>query len=98
MWLLFGLGMIPVGILVSLAGFGGNSGDVPGLVMAGATCGFVCSVPMLGGLALSGRFYRGVGARIGGALLFAALLTVGLGAVCFAGCMCILATNSGSFR
>ena len=97
LWLLFGLGMIPVGAVLSLASFGSNSGSIPQLVLAGAAAGMVCGLPLLGGLALAGRFFSGVGGRILGGLMFTCLLLVGIGAVGFAGCLCLM-QGGGSFH
>ena len=96
LWLLFGLGMVPVGAGLCLASFGNNSGGLAQLGLAGALGGLVCGLPLVGGLALAGRFFSGVGGRIVGGLMFACLLLVGLGAVGFAGCICLM--GNGSYR
>ena len=92
LWLLFGLGMVPVGAVLCLANFVGNSGSPAQLGLTGALAGLVCGLPLLGGLALASRFFGGTGARIAGGVMFAGLLLVGLGAVGFAGCICLMGT------
>ena len=62
------------------------------LGLTSALAGLVCGLPLLGGLALASRFFGGTGARIAGGVMFAGLLLVGLGAVGFAGCICLMGT------
>ena len=62
--------------------------------MGGAVAGLFCAIPLLGGLALASRFYSDTASRIVAGIGFAIALVVGLAAVLFAGCMCILSLGN----
>ena len=98
MWLLFTVGAIVAGSLLgSLAGMsdGGSLKDIAQGIGGGAVLGLFCSPVLAGALALSGRFFEGTGPRIAGTLMFTGLLVVGLGAVFFAGCLCVMGGSAG---
>ncbi len=88
MWLLFGLGLIPVGILFCLAT--ASSGQSSGLAVVGAGLGLILGLPMLGGLALSSRLFHDSGSRIVMGIIFSFIILVGLAGIVFAGCLCVM--------
>ena len=90
LWLLFGLGLVPVGIVVTAYTTGIGLAGLPIAIPTGTMAGLICGLPFVGGLALAGRFFSSVAARIVGGVLFAVLLLVGLAAVGYAGCMCLM--------
>lgn len=90
MWALFGLVLIPLGALICIATAHQSSNQAANAGLLGAVCGLILGVPMLGGLALAARFFHETGARLVMGFVFAVLLTVGLGGVLFAGCMCLM--------
>ncbi len=92
MWAVCTLGLIPVGALIGM-----STQPATRLIdgaLAGGLVGLVLGLPLCGGLALAARFHSGVASRLFGAVMFGLLILVGLAAVGFAGCMCILA-NTG---
>ena len=98
LWLLFGLGLVPVGIVVTAYATGAGIAGLPIAIPTGTMAGLICGLPFVAGLALAGRFFSGVAPRIVGGLLFAVLLVVGLAAVGYAGCMCLMQGQNSSFR
>ena len=96
LWLLFTLGFVPVGIAVTAYASGVGLAGLPMAIPTGTMAGLICGLPFVGGLALAGRFFSSVAARIVGAVLFAALLWVSLAAVGYAGCVCLM--GNGNFH
>ena len=96
MWLLFGSGMVPVGAVLGVYLSGATVHKMAVPLIAGGVVGAICGLPLVGGLALAGRFFSGIAGQFLGGLLFAALLVVGLAAAGFAGCMCL--AGGGAFR
>ena len=101
MWLLFTAGPVAAGAVLGLiAGLsdGGRLNSAFQGILGGMAFGGFCIPVLLGGMALSGRFFEGTGPRIVGALMFSGLLVVGLGAVFFAGCMCLVGDSPKFYR
>ena len=96
LWLLFTLGFVPVGIVVTAYASGIGLAGLPMAIPTGTMAGLICGLPFVGGLALAGRFFSSVAARVAGGVLFAVLLLVGLAVVGYAGCVCLM--GNGSFR
>ena len=89
MWLLFTAGSLVAGAFLTLLTGGYGLRQVWQQGLAGGVAALVLAIPFVGGLAVAGRFFGGNAGRIVGGLMFAALLTISLGAVVCAGCMCL---------
>jgi hypothetical protein len=87
---LFGLGLVPVGVLVCLIAAKGDSSQYMKEGLAGAACGLILGGPMLGGLALAARLFDGAVARFLCGILFGALIIAGAGGVVFFGCVYLI--------
>lgn len=88
-WGLFGLGLVPVGVLIGVASVHPSTNQFGTAALIGAMIGLILGLPMLGGLALAARFFHEIAARVMMGVVFALVITVGLAGVIFAGCMCI---------
>ncbi len=98
MWLLFGVGPILAGMVISVVLVNGSPSGTEfsnniGLMLF--DMGFfktilVLALPSLGGLAISSRLYSSNGERILGGILMTFGLALVLGAVGFAGCTCAM--------
>ena len=70
-----------------------EASDLLGAAIGGAVAGMLVGVCFVGGLAMATRFYAGIVGRLVGGVLLGVALLVGLGAMAFAGCMCVLYTG-----
>lgn len=93
MWAIFGFGPPVIGaLLCTLNAHGGNVGAQ---AIGGLMGGIFAAIPLTIGLAIAGRlFHSATGQFIGGIAMSLALLCL-LGAVLFAGCMCVVSNNGG---
>ena len=88
MWWLFAAGSLALGAFSTVLTGGYGLRQPWQQLLAGGAAALVVAIPLVGGLALAGRFFGGNAGRIVGGLMFASLLAVGLGVVVFAGCVC----------
>ena len=89
MWLLFAAALLAAAAFLTALTGGYGLSQAWQSVLAWLATALVLALPFMGGLALAGRFFDGTAGRIVGGLIFTGLLTVGLGAVVCAGCMCL---------
>ena len=89
MWLLFAAASLAAAAFLTALTGGYGLPQVWQDILAWLVTALVLALPFMGGLALAGRFFDGTARRIVGGLIFTGLLTVGLGAVVCAGCMCL---------
>ena len=94
LWVAFGLGPVPVWMLICLVGSASQPSNIMPTVVAGFFGGLFSGIPMIAGLALASRFYSGTTARIVAGIGFAVGLIVGLAAILFAGCMCLVSLSN----
>ncbi len=90
MWAVFGLGMIPVGMVVCLIAAKGDQSQYLSEGLAGGACGLILGLPMLGGLALAVRLFNNQTVRFLCGLLFGVLIMAGAGGVVFTGCVYLI--------
>ena len=90
MWALFGLGLVPVGVLICVVLTHPPANQLGAVSLVGAVGGLLLGLPMLGGLALAARFFHETGARVVMGGVFAVVITVGVAGILFAGCMCLV--------
>jgi hypothetical protein len=90
MWAVFGLGWVPLGAMLCALSVQSHPDQIPQAASFGAIGGLILGVPMICGLAIANRFFDDSPARFIGGVVFGFAITALVGAVAFAGCMCVL--------
>ena len=93
MWAAFGTGLIPVCALIFMENVASYPDQLGAAAANGAICGAILGLPMLGGLALAGRFFKDTGARVAMGVVFAFIIMVGLLGLLFAGCIYLMSRS-----